>query len=112
MSVDEPAPNPTAPPSKPPLWDRLWRGWVRPFLIVAAVLFAFRSSVIDWNVVPTGSMKPTILEGDYILVNKFAYDLRVPFLGWPLHERGAPQRGDIVVFHPPGENLLYVKRVV
>jgi signal peptidase I len=85
---------------------------VRPFLLIALVLFAFRSSIFDWNVVPTGSMKPTILEGDYILVNKLAYDVRVPFLGTRLHERGAPRRGDVVVFYPPGEDQLYVKRVV
>jgi signal peptidase I len=85
---------------------------VRPFLVIALVMFAFRSSVIDWNVVPTGSMKPTILEGDYIIVNKLAYDVRVPFLGTPLAQRSSPARGDVVVFLPPGEDQLYVKRVV
>src|SRR5262245_16450104 len=75
-------------------------------------MFAFRSSVLDWNVVPTGSMKPTILEGDYIVVNKLAYDVRVPFLGTPLVQRASPARGDVVVFLPPGEDQLYVKRVV
>lgn len=108
--MDASAVNPTPP--QPGLLARLWRGWVRPFLLVAAVLFTFRSAVFDWNVVPTGSMKPTILEGDYILVNKLAYGARVPFLGTVLHRGAAPRRGDIVVFYPPGERQLYVKRVV
>jgi signal peptidase I len=104
----------SAPTSPPPAGRlaRLWRNWVRPFLVIAVVMFAFRGSVLDWNVVPTGSMKPTILEGDYIVVNKLAYDVRVPFLGTSLAQRGAPARGDVVVFLPPGEDQLYVKRVV
>ena len=108
--MSAPAPTSPAPPAGP--LARLWRNWVRPFLVIALVMFAFRSSVIDWNVVPTGSMKPTILEGDYIVVNKLAYDVRVPFLGAPLAELSAPARGDVVVFLPPGEDQLYVKRVV
>jgi signal peptidase I len=75
-------------------------------------MFVFRSSILDWNVVPTGSMQPTIVEGDYILVDKLAYDVRMPFLGWRLAPRGEPRRGDIVVFEPPGEAERYVKRIV
>jgi signal peptidase I len=77
-----------------------------------AVLFTFRSVVLDWNVVPSGSMKPTIVEGDYIFVNKLAYDLKVPFTTHPLLAWGSPQRGDVVVFTPPGEHDRFVKRVV
>jgi signal peptidase I len=75
-------------------------------------LLLFRSAVLDWNVVPSGSMKPTILEGDYILVNKLAYDLKVPFSDRRLLSWGGPRRVDIVVFTPPGEQDRYVKRVV
>jgi signal peptidase I len=57
-------------------------------------------------------MKPTIVEGDYILVNKLAYDLKVPFIGQRLLHRADPRRGDIVVFVPPGETDRFVKRVV
>src|SRR5262249_25125047 len=71
-----------------------------------------RSAVLDWNVVPTGSMNPTILEGDYILVNKLAYDIRLPFVGLSLTRCEDPARGDIVVFEPPGERDRYVKRIV
>jgi signal peptidase I len=104
-STDQPS-----PPSHP--LRTFWRQWLRPFLVVAGVVLAFRSTVLDWNVVPTGSMKPTILEGDYILVNKLAYDIRLPFVGLSLTVRGEPARGDIVVFEPPGERDRYVKRIV
>lgn len=96
----------------PALLTRFWRGYVRPFLLTALALFAFRSTAFDWNFVPTGSMKPTILEWDVVAVNKLAYDVKVPFLGWRLWQRGGPARGDIVVFDPPGIRDRYVKRVV
>jgi signal peptidase I len=75
-------------------------------------LVLFRALVLDWNVVPTGSMKPTILEGDYIVVNKLAYGLRLPFCTGAVFAWSAPKRGDVVVFEPPGQDVRYVKRVV
>jgi signal peptidase I len=92
--------------------DWFWREWVKPLLIVAIVLGSFRSAVADWNDVPTGSMKPTILEGDRIFVNKVAYDLKVPFTTWHLAEWGQPARGDIVVLWSPVDGQRLVKRVV
>jgi len=74
-----------------------WRTEGRSLLILLLVLFAFRSAVADWNDVPTGSMKPTILEGDRVFVNKLAYDLKVPFTTVRLANWAEPQRGDIVV---------------
>jgi signal peptidase I len=97
---------------KPTRWSRVWREWLRPFLAVVLVLGSFRSAVADWNDVPTGSMKPTILEGDRILVNKLAYDLKVPFVGWQVIEWSEPQRGDIVVCYSPFDGTRLVKRVV
>jgi signal peptidase I len=91
---------------------RLWREWVRPVIPVVLVLLMVRSAVADWNDVPTGSMKPTILEGDRIFVNKLAYDVKVPFLGWNLGQIGDPQRGDIIVFFAPGDGTRMVKRIV
>jgi signal peptidase I len=91
---------------------KLWREEIRPLAIMALVLFAARSSFADWNKVPTGSMKPTILEGDYVFVNKLAYDLKVPFTTWHLAEWSAPQRGDIVVFFSPKDGERLVKRTV
>jgi signal peptidase I len=90
----------------------VWREWVRGFLIVLAVVGSFRSAVADWNDVPTGSMKPTIVEGDRIVVNKLAYGLRVPFTSWRLLTWEEPQRGDIVVLFSPKDGTRLVKRVV
>jgi signal peptidase I len=89
-----------------------WKKEIRPLLITALVLFAVRSSLADWNHVPSGSMKPTILEGDRIFVNKLAYDLKVPFTTWHLAQWANPQRGDIVVFYSPYDGTRLVKRVV
>lgn len=91
---------------------RFWQDYARPFLFVAAILLAFRSSVADWNDVPTGSMKPSILEGDRIFVNKLAYDLKVPFTTWHLAQWSDPKRGEIVVFFSPTDGRRLVKRVV
>ena len=98
-----------------PLRDRarqFWRNEIRPLLILALVLFSIRSSLADWNDVPTGSMRPTIIEGDRIFVNKLAYDFKVPFPTWRIAEWGNPQRGDIVVFFSPHDGTRMVKRVV
>jgi len=91
---------------------KLWREEIRPLLIMAIVMFAVRSSFADWNDVPTGSMKPTIVEGDRIFVNKLAYDLKVPFTTLHLAEWSAPKRGDIVVFRSPQDGTRLVKRTV
>jgi signal peptidase I len=113
MDRPHPLDAPLAPAKpQPTLWARFWRGWGRDLLFIVAGLLLLRSTVLDWNVVPSGSMRPTIVEGDYILVNKLAFDLKVPFLGAPLLEWGAPARGDIIVFTPPGETERFVKRVV
>ncbi|MEM7049586.1 MAG: signal peptidase I [Acidobacteriota bacterium] len=90
-----------------------WTEWIRPFLVVLLVVFSFRSAVADWNDVPTGSMRPTILEGERIFVNKLAYDLKVPFTRVRLLEWDDPQRGDVVVLYSPaGKKKRLVKRVV
>lgn len=89
-----------------------WIKEIRPLLILVLLLCAVRSSLADWNDVPTGSMRPTILEGDRVFVNKLAYDLKVPFTTWHLAEWGNPQRGDIVVFYSPHDGERLVKRVV
>lgn len=89
-----------------------WRNYARPFLFIFIVLTAFRSSVADWNDVPTGSMKPTILEGDRIFVNKLAYDLKIPYTTVRLAQWSGPERGDVVVFYSPKDGVRLVKRVV
>src|ERR1041385_1038949 len=91
---------------------QFWRKEIRPLAITGLIIFAARSSFADWNKVPTGSMKPTILEGGRVFVNKLAYDLKVPFTTWHLAEWSAPQRGDIVVFYSPKDGTRLVKRTV
>ncbi len=91
---------------------RWWKQFGRPFLVILVVLSAFRSAVADWNDVPSGSMKPSIIEGDRIFVNKLAYDLKVPFTTWHLAEWADPQRGDVVVLYSPADGTRLVKRVI
>jgi signal peptidase I len=91
---------------------RAWRDWLRSILFIVLAVTAFRSAIADWNDVPTGSMKPTILEGDRIVVNKLAYDLKVPYTRWRLARWSDPARGDIVVLSSPADDKRLVKRVV
>lgn len=91
---------------------RVWLEWARPLLLAVLLLSSFRSAVADWNHVPTGSMRPSILAGDRVLVDKTAYAWRVPFFGWRLLERADPRRGDIVIFPSPADGERYVKRVI
>src|SRR5580693_2563778 len=93
-------------------WNQFLREDAKPLLVTALVLFAFRSAIADWNDVPTGSMKPSIMEGDRVFLNKLAYDLKVPFTTWHLAQWSNPQRGDIAVFYSPHDGARLVKRVV
>jgi signal peptidase I len=90
----------------------LWKGWGYSIVIALLIATSFKSAIADWNVVPTGSMKPTIVEGDRILVNKLAYDLKIPYTTCHIVEWDAPQRGDVVVFYSPADGKRLVKRVV
>jgi signal peptidase I len=83
------------------------------------LVFMIRSSVIEAFKIPSGSMIPTLLIGDHIFVNKFAYGIKVPFsdlvTGSPIYvvKRDPPKRGDIIVFmYPKDESFYYIKRVV
>ncbi len=90
----------------------LWREWIRPLAAMAAILLPFKSAIADYNWVPSGSMKPTILEGDLVIVNKLAYDLKVPFTLHRLAAWNDPVPGDIVVFFSPKDGIRLVKRVI
>jgi signal peptidase I len=91
---------------------RLVRDWLMPLALMLLVMLPARSMVADWNDVPTGSMRPTIIEGDRITVNKLAYGLRVPFsLRW-LWTWGEPRRGEVVTFASPMDGTRVVKRIV
>ena len=89
---------------------RLWREY-RGTLLLLALLLCFRSAWADWVTVPTGSMNPTILEGDRVLVDKHAFGLRVPCTLLHLTRGADPVRGDIIVFDSPADGSSLVKRV-
>lgn len=84
----------------------------RSLILFVSLMLVFRSAVADWNSVPTGSMKPTIVEGDRLLVNKMAYDLRIPFTHISITQLANPQRGDIVIFDSKASDKKLVKRVI
>ncbi len=88
-----------------------WLEW-RWFFLFIAVMLPFRSTIADWNQVPSGSMKPSILAGDRIVVDKLAYDLRLPFTDLRILRWSSPRRGDVVIFDNPQDGRLFVKRVV
>jgi signal peptidase I len=92
-------------------WKNFWRE-IKGLALIILVLTAVRSAIADWNDVPTGSMNPTIVQGDRVFVNKLAYDLKVPFTTWHLAQWSDPKRGDIVVFFSPVDGIRLVKRVV
>jgi signal peptidase I len=84
----------------------------RGFLVFLLLMLVFRSSFADWNAVPTGSMLPSIVEGDRILVDKLAYDLNVPLTHYSLARFADPARGDVIVFDSAAAKTRLVKRVV
>jgi signal peptidase I len=80
---------------------------------VILIVLLFRSFVAEPFKIPSGSMMPTLLVGDFILVNKFAYGLRLPVLDKKIVEVGEPQRGDVFVFrYPQDPSQNYIKRVI
>jgi signal peptidase I len=91
---------------------KFWRDWMRPLLVIFLITSSFRSAIADWNDVPTGSMKPTIMEGDRIFVNKLAYDLKIPFTTSQIAKWDNPSRGEVIVLFSPFDGKRLVKRVV
>jgi signal peptidase I len=91
---------------------RLWREYLRPLAVAAAIMLPMKSALADWNFVPSGSMEPSIRPGELVLVNKLAYDLKVPFTTRHLAEWGDAARGDVVVLFSPADETRLVKRVV
>jgi signal peptidase I len=91
---------------------RVWKGWGCSVFVALIIASSFKSAIADWYVIPTGSMKPTIVEGDRIFVNKLAYDLKIPYTTWHITEWGTPQRGEIVVFYSPVDGKRLIKRVI
>jgi signal peptidase I len=90
-----------------------WLDWTAGLFPVIIAVFFMRSFLFEPFKIPSGSMIPTLLVGDLILVNKFTYGLRLPVLNTKITEGNKPQRGDVMVFrYPPKPSLDYIKRVV
>jgi signal peptidase I len=87
--------------------------YARSFFPIILIVLLVRSFVVEPFRIPSGSMMPTLLVGDFILVNKFSYGLRLPVLHTKLLDLGEPERGDIVVFrYPEDPSVDYIKRVI
>lgn len=82
------------------------------FFPVLLVVLVLRSFVAEPFQIPSASMVPSLEVGDYILVNKFSYGVRLPVVGTKIVEVGEPERGDVMVFFPPHDSRYFIKRVV
>ena len=90
-----------------------WLDWTAGLFPVIISVFFLRSFLVEPFKIPSGSMIPTLLVGDLILVNKFHYGLRIPVINTKITNGEKPQRGDVMVFrYPPKPSLDYIKRVV
>jgi hypothetical protein len=87
--------------------------YARSFFPVAFIVLIVRAFIFEPFRIPSDSMMPTLLDGDFIVVNKYAYGLRLPVLNEKFIDTGSPQRGDVVVFrYPPDPKVNYIKRLV
>ena len=86
--------------------------YARSFFPVLLIVLVLRSFLLEPFQIPSSSMVPTLEVGDYILVNKYAYGIRLPVLGTKVIDVGEPQRGDVMVFFPPHDSRYFIKRVI
>src|SRR6476469_8121888 len=89
-------------------WLRAHNGFIA-FLLLFGI---FRTAIADYNPIPSGSMRPTLLEGDVVLVNRLAYDFKLPLSDVIVFKLGEPQRGDVVTFTSPADGVRLIKRLV
>ena len=91
------------------------KGFIRAnkgFILFLCLFGVFRTAVADWNPVPSGSMRPNLLEGDVVFVNRLAFDLKLPLTDTIVTHTGEPQRGDVVTFSSPKDGTRLIKRLV
>ncbi len=90
-----------------------YKEWMEPFLIAAIVALFIRQFIVEAFKIPSGSMIPTLTIGDHLLVNKFIYGPRIPFMDSRIFTWEKPKRGEIIVFkYPENEDKNFIKRVV
>jgi len=90
-----------------------WVEYAKSFFPVILIVFCIRSFLVEPFKIPSGSMIPTLQIGDFILVNKFTYGIRLPIINHKIIQLNNPQRGDVMVFHYPEDpSVDYIKRVV
>jgi len=90
-----------------------WIEYPKSFFPVILIVFLLRSFLVEPFKIPSGSMVPTLVVGDFILVNKFAYGIRIPLINRKIINTGEPRRGDVMVFRfPEDPSLDYIKRVI
>lgn len=90
-------------------------GWIefpKSIFPVIFIVFFLRSFVFEPFQIPSGSMIPTLVEGDFIVVSKYAYGIRLPVFRNKVIETGEPKRGDVMVFFPPNNDQYFIKRVI
>ena len=93
--------------------EPFWVEWGASFFPVILIVFVFRSFLFEPFKIPSGSMIPTLQIGDFILVNKFIYGIRLPVINKKIIDVNSPQRGDVMVFrYPEDPSLDYIKRVI
>jgi len=91
------------------------KGFIRAnkgFIVFMMLFGVFRTAVADWNPIPSSSMRPNLLEGDVVFVNRLAFDLKVPLTDTIVAHTGEPQRGDVVTFSSPVDGTRLIKRLV
>jgi signal peptidase I len=91
------------------------KSWVsanKGFVMFLVLFGVFRTAVADWNPIPSGSMRPNLLEGDVVFVNRLAYNLKVPLTDVVVAKLGEPARGDVVTFSSPKDGTRLIKRLV
>ena len=89
-----------------------WAKDNRGFLVFLLCFGFFRTAVADWNPIPSGSMRPTLLEGDVVFVDRLAYDAKIPLTDRVVARLHDPQRGDVVTFSSPRDGTRLIKRIV
>ncbi|MEO0509546.1 MAG: signal peptidase I [Verrucomicrobiota bacterium] len=111
MDVSEDSLAQVQKPSEKGLFAGKRRYWYIGIIVFALSILVIRTSIVDWSWIPSGSMSPTVIQGDIVLNNRMAYDIRIPLTSWRIHHAD-PKRGDIAIFRSPENGIGLLKRVI